>query len=104
MAYVAELGYLDGHDHSMVDRDRVIQSIEGMERACFQETNRLVRIRMLGGVAGVRSNAAPLPIAWFVDTRHSWCQHQAASRSSTDAAAMKSKILQFNGRTWQSSG
>jgi hypothetical protein len=33
-----------------------------MERACFQETNRLVRTRMLGGVAGVRSNAAPMPI------------------------------------------
>ena len=65
MAYVAKLGYLDGHDHAMVDEDRVIQSIEGMERACFQETNRLVRIRMLGGVAGVRSNAAPMPIAWF---------------------------------------
>ena len=62
MAYVTELGYLDGHDHAMVDEDRVIQSIEGMERACFQETNRLVRIRMLGGVAGVRSNAAPMPI------------------------------------------
>ena len=63
MAYVAELGYLDGHDHAMVGGDRIIQSIEGMERACFQETNRLVRIRMLGGVAGVRSNAAPMPIA-----------------------------------------
>ena len=67
MAYVAELGYLNGHDHAMVDEDRVIQSIESMERACFQETNRLVRIRMLGGVAGVRSNAAPMPIRLFVD-------------------------------------
>ena len=67
MAYVAELGYLDGHDHAMVDEDRVIQSIEGMERACFQEANRLVRIRMLGGVAGVRSNAAPMPIASHTD-------------------------------------
>ncbi len=61
MAYVAELGYLDGHDHAVVDGDRVIQSIEGMERACFQEANRLVRIRMLGGVAGVRSNPGPYP-------------------------------------------
>jgi len=67
VAYVAELGYLNGHDHAMVGGDRIIQSIEGMERACFQETNRLVRIRMLGGVAGVRSNAAPMPIGWFVD-------------------------------------
>ncbi|MFN7892122.1 MAG: hypothetical protein ACK5OC_17640, partial [Pirellula sp.] len=58
----AELGYLNGHDHAMVGGDRIIQSIEGMERACFQETNRLVRIRMLGGVGGVRSNAAPMPI------------------------------------------
>ncbi|MFN7892221.1 MAG: hypothetical protein ACK5OC_18140, partial [Pirellula sp.] len=41
------LGYLNGHDHAMVGGDRIIQSIEGMERACFQETNRLVRIRML---------------------------------------------------------
>jgi hypothetical protein len=52
VAYVAELGYLDGHDHAMVDGDRVIQSIESMERACFQETNRVVRIHMLGGVGG----------------------------------------------------
>jgi hypothetical protein len=33
VAYVTELGYLDGHDHAMVDGDRVIQSIEGMEIA-----------------------------------------------------------------------
>ena len=61
MAYVAELGYLDGHDHAMVDEDRVIQSIEGMERACFQETNRLVRIRMLGGVGGSPGQPGPYP-------------------------------------------
>jgi hypothetical protein len=65
VAYVAELGYLDGNDHTMVDGDRIIHSIEGMERACFQETNRLVRIHMLGGVAGGRSNAAPMPMVWF---------------------------------------
>ena len=41
LAYVAKLGYLDGHNPAMVDGDRVNQSIEGMERACFQETNRL---------------------------------------------------------------
>ena len=65
MAYVAELGYLDGHDHAMVDEDRVIQSIEGMERACFQETNRLVRIRMLGGVGGSPGQPGPYP-DWIV--------------------------------------
>ncbi len=27
--------------------------------------NRLVRIRLLGGVGGVRSNAAPIPIGLF---------------------------------------
>ena len=34
-----------------------------MERACFQETNRLVRIRMLGGVGGRPGNRAPIPIS-----------------------------------------
>jgi hypothetical protein len=33
-----------------------------MERACSEATNRLVRTRMLGGVRGVRSNAAPISI------------------------------------------
>ena len=69
MAYVAELGYLDGHDHAMVDEDRVIQSIEGMERACFQETNRLVRIRMLGGVGGSPGQPGPYPdsiVIWYL--------------------------------------
>ena len=66
MAHVTEPGHLDGHDHPMADRLRNIQSIQGMERACSQETNRLVRIRMLGGVAGVRRNPAPMPIGLFV--------------------------------------
>ena len=66
MAYVTELGYLDGHDHAMVDEDRVIQSIEGMERACFQETNRLVRIRMLGGVGGSPGQPGPDPVFFFL--------------------------------------
>jgi hypothetical protein len=61
VAYVAKLGYLDGHDHAMVDGDRVIQAIEGMERACFQETNRLMRIRMLGGVGGAPGKSGPYP-------------------------------------------
>jgi hypothetical protein len=30
-------------------------------------SNRLVRIRMLGGVGGSRSNAGPIPIPLFVD-------------------------------------
>jgi hypothetical protein len=34
-----------------------------MEQVCFQETNRLVRTRMLGGVGGVPGNRAPIPIA-----------------------------------------
>ncbi len=34
-----------------------------MERACSHKTKRLVRTRMLGVVGGVRSNAAPIPIA-----------------------------------------
>ena len=41
---------------------RTVQSRREMERACSKETNRLVRIRMLGGVGGVRSNAAPIPM------------------------------------------
>ena len=31
-------------------------------------TNRLVRIRMLGGVEGPRSNAGPIPIPWLSDS------------------------------------
>ncbi len=33
-----------------------------MAQACFAKTNRLVRIRMLGGVGGVPGNRAPIPI------------------------------------------
>jgi hypothetical protein len=33
-----------------------------MDRVCSKASNRLVRIRMLGGVGGVRSNAAPIPM------------------------------------------
>ena len=32
--------------------------------------NRRMRTRMYGGVGGVRSNAAPIPIAWFVVNRN----------------------------------
>src|SRR3989304_8728208 len=38
------------------------ESIRDLEQAYCQEANRLVRTRLLGGVGGVRSNAAPIPI------------------------------------------
>ena len=43
-------------------RTRIVQSVRKVERACSKTTNRLVRIRMLGGVGGVRRNPAPIPI------------------------------------------
>ena len=33
-----------------------------MEQACSTKANRLVRIRILGGVGGVPGNRAPIPI------------------------------------------
>ncbi len=54
-----------GNDRYMADRPRTLQSIRTLERACSRETNRLVRIRMLGGVGGSRSNAGPFPIPLF---------------------------------------
>ena len=41
---------------------RTGESLRPLEHACSLEANRLVRTRMLGGVGGVRSNAAPIPI------------------------------------------
>ena len=61
MAHVTKLGHLHGHDNPVANRLRTIQSIKGVERACFQETNRLVRIRMLGGVGGSPGQPGPYP-------------------------------------------
>ena len=40
VAYVTKPSSLDGDECCMVSSLRIIQSAQGMERACFQETNR----------------------------------------------------------------
>ncbi len=52
--------------------DRALAAIQWLESWRQREDlklvfNRLVRIRMLGGVGGSRSNPGPIPIRWFVD-------------------------------------
>ena len=58
-----ELRSPTGDVQLMVSRTEIVQSVRKVERACSQTTNRLVRIRMLGGVGGVRRNPTPIPIA-----------------------------------------
>ena len=43
-------------------RVRIAESLRDLEQACCQETHRLVRPRMLGGVGGAPGNRAPIPI------------------------------------------
>ena len=55
------------HCRSSSDRPRCLrrttQPEDSLGRACSASSNRLVRTRMCGGVGGVRSNAAPIPIS-----------------------------------------
>jgi len=50
------------HSRWTISRRRTGESIRYLEQAHCTETNRLVRTRMLGGVGGVPSNPAPIPI------------------------------------------
>ena len=45
---------------------RTGEFVRNLEQACSQQSNRLMRTRMLGGVGGVRRNPAPIPITSFV--------------------------------------
>lgn len=44
---------------------RIGEFVRHLEQACSQQSNRLMRTRMLGGVGGVRRNPAPIPIILF---------------------------------------
>src|SRR4030067_2220388 len=50
------------HHRGIPTETRTGESRRPLAQVCSQAANRLVRTRMLGGVGGVRSNAAPIPI------------------------------------------
>lgn len=63
LVYVA-LRECPTHSHQCLPSDdRLGKSIGSLEQACSKEMNRRMRPRMYGGVGGVRSNPAPIPIA-----------------------------------------
>ena len=65
MVDVQNMGRASGAVDGLPRGIRTAESIRNLEQVCCEETKRLVRTRMLGVVGGVRSKAAPIPIAWL---------------------------------------